>query len=172
MAITSKLTITRGKLSPFAREVTGELEKRVAIGFPAGGPSRQPEPGEEAPPSNAAIAYLQERGAPDQNLPARPFLVPGVESIEAEAVARLKKAAAAALAGDLAAPERALNAIGLQGVSAVRERITEGAFAPLSERTLQARKARGRTSEKPLIDTSQMRAAVTYVITNGNIRGG
>jgi hypothetical protein len=171
MPITSKLTIKPGKLSPFAREVMRELEKRVAIGFPADGPSRQPESGEEAPPSNAVIAYLQETGAPDQNLPARPFLVPGVESIKAEAAARLKKAAAAALAGDLSAPEKALHAIGLQGVSAVRQQITEGTFAPLAERTLQARKARGRTSEKPLIDSSQMRNAVTYVITKRNIRG-
>jgi hypothetical protein len=34
----------------------------------------------------------------------------------------------------------------------------------LAERTLAARKARGRTGEKPLIDTGQLRNAVTFVV--------
>ena len=56
MAITSKITMKLGKMSPFARDLVRELEKRVAIGFPANSPGRQPEKGEEAPPSNALIA--------------------------------------------------------------------------------------------------------------------
>lgn len=51
-------------------------------------------------------------------------------------------------------------------MAAVRNQITEGSFAPLAERIPAARNARGRTSEKPPIDTSQMRNMLTYVITS------
>ncbi|MCJ2072087.1 hypothetical protein MKK75_25360 [Methylobacterium sp. J-030] len=82
------------------------------------------------------------------------------------AAERLKKGAIAAFSGDLSAPVKALNEVGLIGVAAVQERMTYGTFAPLSERTLAARRARGRTGEKPLIDTAQMRRVVTYSILN------
>ncbi len=53
---------------------------------------------------------------------------------------------------------------GLMGQDAVRGKITSGPFVPLAPATLRARKAKGRTGEKPLIDTGQLRAAYTYVI--------
>ncbi|MGH1590792.1 hypothetical protein ACRBEV_23570 [Methylobacterium phyllosphaerae] len=128
MPITSKLKVTPGKLDPFARAVLRELEKRVVIGIP--GDSMHPAEKGEAPISNAALGYLFENGQPEKNLPARAHLVPGVEAIREQAAERLKKAAAAAFAGDLDAPEKALHAIGLLGVSAVQQEITDGAFAP------------------------------------------
>ena len=167
MAITSKLNVKPGKLDPFARAVLRELNKRVAIGIP-GDSMHTAEPGEK-PISNAVIGYLSEGGAPDQNIPQRPHLVPGVESIREQAAARLKKAAEQAFLGDLEAPEKALHAIGLLGVAAVQREITDGTFAPLSERTLEARRARGRTGEKPLIDTSQYRRSIQYVVLRRNL---
>ncbi|MCJ2087512.1 hypothetical protein MKK88_16205 [Methylobacterium sp. E-005] len=164
MAMKSKFTATPAKLSPFSQSVLRELGKRVAIGFPADGAGRQPEPGEPNPPTNAMLAYLNEYGAPDQNIPARPFLVPGIESITKQAAERLKQGAVAAFSGDLSAPVKALNQVGLIGVAAVQERMTDGTFAPLNARTLAARRARGRTGERPLIDSAQMRRAVTYSI--------
>jgi hypothetical protein len=163
----SKLTMKSGKLDPFARAVLRELNKRVAIGIP--GDSMHPAEAGEKPISNAVIGYLSEFGAPDQNIPQRAHLVPGVESIREQAAARLKKAAEAAFLGDLEAPEKALHAIGLLGVGAVQREITDGTLAPLSERTLEARRARGRTGEKPLIDTGQYRRAIQYVILRRNI---
>jgi hypothetical protein len=167
MPISSKLTVKPGKLDPFAREVMRELEKRDAIGIP--GDSMHPAEKGEAPISNAVLGYLFENGQPEKNLPARPHLVPGVEKIREQAAERLKQAAARAFAGDLAAPEKALHAIGLLGVSAVQAEITDGAFAPLSERTSKGRLRRGRTGTKPLIDTGQYRRAFQYVITKRNI---
>ena len=168
MAITSKLTVTTSKLDPFGRAVMRELEKRVAIGIP--GDSMHPAEKGEAPINNAVLGYRFEHGDPETNLPARPHLVPGVEAIREEAVERLKMAAAKALAGDLDAPEKALHAIGLLGVSAVQQQITEGAFAPLTERTIKGRLRRGRTGTKPLLDTGQYRRSFQYTITSRNIR--
>lgn len=168
MAITSKLTKKTGPLDPFARAVLRELSKRVAIGIP--GDSMHAAEKGEAPISNAVLGYLFEGGQPEKNLAARPHLVPGIESIREQAVARLRKAAEQAFHGDLDAPEKALHAIGILGVNAVQAQITDGAFAPLAERTIKARIRRGRTGTKPLIDTGQYRRSFQYVITRRNIR--
>lgn len=154
------------RMDPFSRAVMRELNKRVLVGIPAD----SVHPGEkgEAPISNAVLGYLFEHGQPEKNLPARPHLVPGVESIREQAAALLEKAARAALLGDLAAPERALNAAGLLAVSAVQQQITDGNFAPLAERTIKARLRRGRTGTKPLIDTGAYRRSFTYTIRSGN----
>jgi hypothetical protein len=138
-------------------------KSEVLIGIPAGS-DRAPEPSETATLDNADIGYLMETGAPERNLPARPFLMPGVESITPKAAELLRKAGKAALFGDSGAVETALNQIGLIGQSAVQQRITDGPFVPLSERTLTARKARGRTGTKPLIDTGSLRRSVTYIV--------
>ncbi|WP_267427090.1 hypothetical protein [Methylobacterium sp. GC_Met_2] len=169
MAITSKLTITTSKLDPFSRAVMRELEKRVAIGIP--GDSVHPAEKGEAPINNAVLGYRFETGDPEKNLPARPHLVPGIETIREQAVERLKMAAAKAFLGDLTAPEKALHAIGLLGVSAVQQQITDGAFAPLAERTIKGRLRRGRTGTKPLIDTGAYRRSFSYVVTRRNIGG-
>lgn len=169
MVMKSTFTSKSGPLSPFSQSVLRELSKRVVIGIPAG--SMHPAEEGEAPVGNATLGYLFEYGAPERNLPARPHLVPGIESIRAQAAARLKKAAQAAFLGDLAAPENALNTIGLIGVAAVQQQITDGAFAPLAERTIKARVRRGRTGTKPLIDTGSYRRSFTYTITRGNAGG-
>ena len=168
MAMISKITKKTGPLDPFARAVLRELNKRVAIGIP-GDSMHSAEKG-EAPISNAVMGYRFEHGDPETNLPARPHLVPGVETIREEAAERLLKAAKAAFMGDLDAPEKALHAIGLRGVAAVQQQITDGAFAPLAERTIKARLRRGRTGTKPLIDTGAYRRSFTYVVTSRNIR--
>lgn len=138
---------------------------KAYVGIPGDAPARQPDGAlEDQPPSNAVIGYIQENGLPERNIPARPFLLPGVEAAMPQITPRLKTLGAAALQGDVGAIQKGLNAVGLLGQNAVRAQITEGAFAPLSERTLNARKARGRTGEKPLIDTGQLRGAITYVV--------
>ena len=152
------------------KAVLALLKSEVVIGIPDDGSARQPEPGASAPPSNAVIGYTQEFGSPEQNIPARPFLVPGVESITPKAAELLRKAGKAALFGDAAAVEAALNQIGLIGQAAAQQKITDGPFVPLSERTLKARKARGRKGDKPLLDTGQLRRSVTYIVRKKGAR--
>lgn len=168
MAITSKLTKKTGPLDPFAQALVRELGKRVVIGIP--GDSMHAAEKGEAPISNAVLGYRFEHGDPETNLPARPHLVPGVESIRDQAHARYQAGLKAAFLGDLAAPEKALHAIGILAVNAVQAQITEGAFAPLAERTIRGRLRRGRTGTKPLLDTGQYRRSFQYVVTSRNIR--
>ncbi|WCS27240.1 hypothetical protein LOK46_10605 [Methylobacterium sp. NMS14P] len=135
----------------------------VYVGIP-GGDARTPVKGEPAPPSNATIGYIQEFGAPDQHIPARPFLVPGVQSAQERIVSIYRSAGKAVLTGDFQAIEAAHQKVGLIATDAVRRQIDDGTFAPLSERTLAARKARGVTREKPLVDTGEMRRSIQYMV--------
>lgn len=116
--------------------------------------------------SNAEIGYLLETGSPAMNLPARPHLVPGIEAAQDEVSKRLVKAVDAALDGNKQRMLMYLNAAGMKATMSVKRYITTGEFAVLAPLTIKARQARGKKSEKPLIDTGQMRNAHTYIVMN------
>lgn len=97
-------------------------------------------------------------------IPPRPFLVPGVQDANKKATEELGKAADAALDGNL---ETALNYMSRAGVVAqdsVKSRIHNGPHMPLAPSTLAKRRAKGRTGDRPLEDTGQLRNSITYVI--------
>src|ERR1700735_3532923 len=108
-------------------------EKRVMVGVPAAKAMRQPEPGQPAPAiHNAELAYIHDRGAPEANIPARPFLLPGVESVKSAITKGLEKAGRAAFAGDASEVERQLRIVGLTAQDAVKSKIMAGPFVPLA----------------------------------------
>lgn len=133
---------------------------RVMVGIPAAKDQR--EDGGEI--NNAALGYIHDRGAPEANIPARPWLESGIATAQTPIEDGLKRAADAAFEGRPEGVRRELNVVGLKAQAAVRKKITDGPFDALAPRTLAARRARGRTGTKPLIDTGQLRSAVSYVI--------
>jgi len=121
--------------------------------------------------NNATLGYIHETGAPAANIPARPFLRPGVRESSGEWIPYLRQAGKAALEGKDAIMDRALNAAGMKAVSAVKNRITAGIPPPLSQRTVDARRARTPSRQArvsadttPLVDTAQMLNSITYVV--------
>lgn len=138
--------------------------KELLVGIPAASAGRVAEDGKAPDVDNATLGYVHEYGLPEKNIPPRPFLIPGVQDAREPIAKKLEAGARQGLGGDRQAAENALDAAGLIAQSAVRRKITEGPFVPLAPRTLAGRRARGRTGEKPLIDTGQLRRSVTYVI--------
>jgi phage gpG-like protein len=138
--------------------------RRVLVGIPAVNDAREPDGDKPNPIGNAALGYIHEFGSPAKNIPARPFLVPGVTSIRDQAIAILKKAAQKALDGDIKPIDKALMAVGLMAQVAVQNKMKDGPFVPLAARTLKARERRGRTGTAPLLDTGRLRQAIKYVI--------
>ncbi len=114
--------------------------------------------------NNATLAYIHENGAPAANIPARPFMRPGVEDVKDKVATEFKKAAASAVQGNEAEIDKRMNRAGLIVQSSMRARINEGPPPPLKPGTIAARKRRGRTGTKPLIDTGQLRNSINYVI--------
>lgn len=158
--------------------------QRVMVGVPAEADNRKPDPetGKMPDITNAALAYIHDNGAPEVNIPAREFMRPGIKTVQSDINTRFKKVGQYALEGRIDAVKQMLNAIGLVAQNAVRAKITDGPFDPLADATVAARARRGRRGAKqelanrakgmapsnelarPLIDTGQLRSAITYVI--------
>lgn len=154
------MTVATDKLAQVLATMTQLVKKDVLVGIPDSAPERE----EDTPLSNAQIGYILDNGSPVANIPARPFLVPGVENAQDEIVEDFRSGAKAALEGSPAGVERALVRAGLRAQNSVRSKIQDGPFEGLAQRTLADRKKRGRTGEKPLLDTGQLRNSVTYVV--------
>lgn len=112
--------------------------------------------------SNAELAYIHYSGAPEANIPARDFITPAIDAVRDKVATRLQKAADAALDGDDKAVEKHLNVAGILAVDSIKNTITEGDFVPLKPATI---KRKG--SDRPLIDTGELRNSFQYTIVKG-----
>lgn len=167
--------------SALRRAIAALTEQDVYIGVPEDENARK-----DGGPTNAEIAYWQEKGIPSRNVPARPALLPAIMDIQGEAAELLKDAAKKALEGNEGAVNTALNKIGLLGQNAAHARFVNNDWPPLADSTLdyhpivksesgeavrdkkgkplrqKSRREKGRIN--PRTDTDQNRKAYTYVI--------
>jgi hypothetical protein len=162
MAKTGVTTVT-DKMKEVTKALRELQSQRVLVGIPSTKAQRN-----DGPISNAELGYIHENGAPEANIPARAFLVPGVKSVKIETAQGLKDAGKAALNGESGKMMQQLNRVGSVAASAVQKKITDGPFEPLKPSTVRSRmrKHKGRVdlNPKPLIDTGQLRRAITYVV--------
>jgi hypothetical protein len=161
-------------------------KNEVLVGFPEDGAERQD--GED--PTNAMLGYIHDNGAPEANIPARPFMLPGIEAVQDAVADKLGQTMRAVLRGD--GPQRVeqgFTQIGFLAMNSIKRTINAGVPPPLSDFTLRARMKSGRKNgggarigaaqeldrrwdgqapstefAKPLVDTGQMRNAVTYAL--------
>lgn len=131
----------------------------VLVGVPSDKTARKGDP-----INNATIAYLMDKGSPAQNIPARPFMEPGVEAAKDKIIEQLKRAAQNALSADDGAIEKGLIRSGMIAQSSIRMLINSGIDPALSPSTLAARRRRGRKGTVALIDTGQLRNSINFVI--------
>lgn len=180
--MTPGVKVVKDKTKDVIKNVRELTRRNVLVGIPD-----DSGPGEVGPqstgnvrkdakgPTNAELGYIHEHGSPAANIPARPFLVPGVRNAQAQVEHRLRAAARAALDGNTGRMDRNLHAAGMEAQIGVQKKLQSGPFAPLSQRTIDARRRRSAGSKyrrkaatpadvKPLIDTSQMLRSVTYVV--------
>jgi hypothetical protein len=183
-----RVTVTKDSVTGVVRSITELVRKQVLIGIPEKTTDRERE---DVPINNATLGYIHENGSPAANIPARPWLVPGVQAAEEPAVAELKKASQATLRGDSKTAEKHLTAAGLIGELSAKDAIENGNFVPLKPATVRNRHRSRQTQSmrqselhyldlvksgmspgeaedaagiKPLINTAQMRNAVTHVV--------
>lgn len=120
---------------------------------------------------NVQIAYINEYGSAGKRIPARPFLMPGIRKVTPQILGVLQAGARAGLT-KRGAVHRSLRISGRIAVASVRKTMTAGeGYVPLSQRTLDARRAKKRKSTKPLIETGRLRRSITYVIRKRKWRG-
>lgn len=164
----------------------------VLVGFPEETDARKPDPDEKGTPiNNATIAYVQDNGSPELNIPPRPFMIPAMQECSGKVGAVLGQGALAVTKlgkrRDPDAIRKVFMTAGLVAQTALRKKINEGIPPPLSEATLRKRANRGGKGKgrkgaiqelanraaglpasiqlaKPLIDTGQLRNAAIYVV--------
>lgn len=159
MKIRSNISVRRDGLPGLLRAISGLVKVEVLVGIPENAADR----GTGEPITNAQLGYIHEFGAPEANIPARPFLVPGIETAKDQVAGYFKQIAQNAAKGrDVT--ERGLNAAGLAAASAVKRYMASNIPPPLSPRTLAARVRRGVTRTNTLIDTANLQNHITYVI--------
>lgn len=139
-------------------------ENMVYIGIPSNKTKRD----DDSPLGNAAIGYIQEKGAPEHNLPARPHLIPGVKGVGDKIAGIFRTAGRNALEGKYEEVMKGMNAVGLVGQLAVQNKIRTGLSPPLAESTLARRAAKGFKGKKPLIRTGLYLKALSYVVRKKN----
>lgn len=166
MAIKTGMTVLVDHVAKMAAGIELLASTRVMVGVPADKADRK-----EGPINNAALAYIHDKGAPEANIPARPFMEPAVESVAAEIRGGIGKAGEFALDGRLDAVERQYQRVGAIGRDAIKAKITDGPFAPLKPSTIAARKSKRKSRNnqdiKPLIDTGALRNSINYVVRKG-----
>ncbi|MBD8129047.1 hypothetical protein [Pantoea agglomerans] len=133
--------------------------KDVLVGIPESKDER-----DDGDIGNAAIGYINENGSPAQNIPPRPHLQPGVRAVEQDFMPHLKSAARKALEGDTEGAVTSLDRAGTVAANGVKRYITITGFTPLADATIANRLRRGRTGNKPLIDTGEYRRSITHVV--------
>lgn len=135
-----------------------ELEKfrggnYVTVGIHEDAPAV--EGGEEL--TMAQLGALLNFGSMDGKIPARPWLIPGLESVTPEILEDLQTSIANGLP-----LEQALDRIGAIAAGGVQEYMTDLKTPPNAPSTIAQKK-----SDNPLIDTGALRQSVTWKIQQG-----
>lgn len=149
----ANFTFNGVELTSEGRKFVAELNKlmnmEVHVGFQAG------EASYEGGADLVEIAAYNEYGTSDT--PARPFMQQSWENHQEELQQLCQQAYNIVLNGGTA--EEACKIVGVAGVGIIQKEIVEGNFEPNAPSTI-----RKKGSDRPLIDTGQMRQSVKYVV--------
>lgn len=119
--------------------------------------------------SKAHQMYIQAHGSPLWHAPPRPIIEPAIEDPKNQAfiIEDLKAAARAALDGNKNQTEAELNKAGLDAQNAVRDWFTnEKNNWPVNAPATIEQKG----SDRPLIDTGELRKSISYVIRGKDVK--
>jgi hypothetical protein len=179
-------TIKQADLKGLGDVVSELAGKDVLIGIPRENAAR----GDGESLNNAARAYILDRGSPAANIPARPFLEPGVKAALPRAEKYLMQGVKKAIKGDAQAIDRGLTAAGVSAESEVKKKIRSNLPPPLSVFTVMWRhhdrggkmrdtekayvglvgigytpaQAQAATGIKSLINTGEMLRSITHIV--------
>jgi hypothetical protein len=169
------------------KELTAALLKvadvEVLAGFPEDTTDRPPEDGVPSNITNASLAYIHDQGAPESNIPARPFMCPAMEAVKDRIADKMGQILKAAIndAGS-AKMAQGFTQLGIIAKLSIQKTINAGIDPALAESTLRARARKGRKGAqkeldnrakglapstlfaKPLVDTGELRDSASYAI--------
>lgn len=154
-----KLTVSKKSNLGAVQASLRKLERSdVLVGW-----TETTDPRDHGPVGNAQLAFIHTEGSPLKNIPARPILQPAItdEGNKSLIAKQLGAAATATLSGKPEEAHQDLERAGLVAENAVKRWFVnpKNHWAPNAAATI-ARKG----SNRPLIDTGQLRRNVTHVV--------
>ncbi len=157
--------------SDFTKQFTDIVDlcrdQEVVVGIPEEDAAREPSDDEPREINNAFLLYINENGSPANNIPERPVMKNGLAKASEDIADQFHLAAKNAFNGGQKSLDKYLNRAGIIASSSIKNAIDDqlGIDSP-AESTLRARKAKGFKGTKALIETGQMRNAITHVVRN------
>lgn len=172
----SGVTVRKNEVFDISKAMRALTQRSVLVGIPVDAVRSD----DDGPITNAQLGYIHENGSPDNNLPARPFLMPGIRAVHPQIVDQLRGAGKAALKGNTAGVLKALERAGIIAQNSVRAQFVDNDWQALSETTLNRRPVTARDDDgkpvkygksrqergavNPLIDKGELRKSITYVV--------
>lgn len=145
IGFTSNVTVTTKKdVKDLMKDLMALSDNRVLVGVPTETSPRIFLAGKKPMINNATLAFIHDKGSPKANIPARPFMKPGIAKAQNRINTEFKAAAQARMAQNDAEVDIRLHRAGLIAQNSIRNVIRIGEnFAPLKRGTLLGR-TRGR----------------------------
>lgn len=171
-------TLTSNKMdgiNKMVNDVVALTKRQVLVGVPE---EKDPRKAQEGI-GNAGLARIHDKGSPLANIPARPFMKPGITKAQDRINNQMLAAAKAGLNKDEEQVELHLEKAGMLAQNGIRSIINTGeGFAPLKRGTLTGRLRKRKAAKKwdndkreevmaslhPLVDTGQLRNSIIFIV--------
>ena len=141
-----------GALARIVENVRAMGLNNVEVGLPDGGRHSGTDL------SMHELGMVHEYGSPTRNIPARPFIGPPIKD-NVEKYKRMMRDQALKLIFRRTTLNNALSLVGEAGKADIQKYMLSASFTPLSAATIERK-----GSSKPLINSGQMRNAITYEV--------
>lgn len=141
-----------GALARIVENVRSMGLNKLEVGLPSGGSHSGTSL------SMHELGMVHEYGSPTRNIPARPFIQPSIKD-NTDKYKKLMRKQAGLLLFRQTSLNNALSLVGEVAKADIQKYMLSASFTPLSAATIEKK-----GSSKPLIDTGQMRNAITYEV--------
>lgn len=125
---------------------------------------------EDGAPDNHLLGFVHENGSPSANIPPRPFLVPGVESVKDKVKDSMAKAMELALKGKEQECDAVLERTAIQTATAVKDYMSIADFEPLKPATIRNRHSSRLTQSKRKEEINEDASKIQPLINTGSLR--
>lgn len=138
----------------------------VYVGVPENKTVRRKEDGEKVAITNAELMFIHTNGSPRNNIPARPVIEPAIEDDKERISKMFKDAGQTMINQGKDAAMKKLKLIGMRAQNVCRAWFVnpKNNWPPNSPSTIAAKRAKGATKPRPLIDTGQLRRSIIYFV--------
>lgn len=116
--------------------------------------------------TNAELLFIHTNGSPVNHIPPRPVIEPAIKKDSERLTKMMKQAAQYFFEGKRDQAIQQLQLVGMRGQNVSRKWFVdpENNWPPNSPAVQRAKRKKGATNPRPLIDTGELRKSITYFV--------